>query len=139
LAVGGSAEFDALVRVLVGRNADPDVLEQARTAVRAQLELVRIRELKTDMFARTYQFGSLVRAPRRRSSAEIRFVLSRLHETRVRLPERGTMPQGEKERAAEAMRRLLPELRKIDRYEKRAFSARQRSLRQLAEALKAAS
>jgi hypothetical protein len=135
LVIGGSAELESLVCLLVGRDAEPHVAELARNAVRAHLNLVRIRELKSDMFARIYQFGSLEWEPRSRSSAEIRYVLSRLRDTRVRLPEPETIPSDEEERAAEAMRRLLPELRSIDRYEERAFNARQRSLRQLAEAM----
>ena len=34
--------------------------------------------------------------------------------------------------AGEATRRMLPELRKLDRYERRAFNAKQHALRKLA-------
>lgn len=135
LASTGTAELETFVCLLVGRDAGQEIVELARDAVRAHLNLVRIRELKSNMFAQIYQLGTLEWEPRSRSSAEIKYVLRRLRETRVCLPEPETMPSDEEEKAAEAMRRLLPELRSIDRYEKRAFNARQRSLRQLTEAM----
>jgi hypothetical protein len=46
------------------------------------------------------------------------------------------MPCDENERAAEAMRRLLPELRKLNRYETRAFKAKEHALRRLAQVVK---
>jgi hypothetical protein len=48
----------------------------------------------------------------------------------------GPMPPGGDERAAEGMRRALPDLRKLDRYERRAFKAKQEALRKLAELVK---
>ena len=46
------------------------------------------------------------------------------------------MPYGRDERAAEGMRRALPDLRKLDRYERQAFKAKQDALRKLAELVK---
>jgi hypothetical protein len=40
-----------------------------------------------------------------------------------------TMPSAEPERLTEAVRRALPELVKLDRYERRAAAARERSIR----------
>jgi len=133
LAVSGSADVEALVHLLIGRDAESDLGEIARDAARAHLNLVRVREVKADVFDRIYQFGVLKPAPRSRPLAEIRYVLRRLDEPCVRLPATETMPDDEEERAAEAIRRLLPELRKLDRYEKRAFSAKQTALRKLAD------
>jgi hypothetical protein len=41
------------------------------------------------------------------------------------------LPSQEPNRSAEALRRALPELLKLDRYERRALSRRDRALRQL--------
>ena len=48
----------------------------------------------------------------------------------------GPMPPGRDEQAAEAMRRALPDLRKLDRYERQAFKAKHHALRKLAELVK---
>jgi hypothetical protein len=42
-----------------------------------------------------------------------------------------TMPNKEPERTAEAIRRALPELRKLDRYESRAVARRDRAICQI--------
>ena len=42
-----------------------------------------------------------------------------------------TMPTEEHERTAEAVRRALPELAKLDRYETRAVARRDRAIRQI--------
>jgi hypothetical protein len=39
-----------------------------------------------------------------------------------------TMPSQEPDRSAEAVRRVLPELRKLDRYERRAAARRDRAV-----------
>lgn len=139
-AAGSSAELDALARLLLpDTDADPDSVELARNATRAHLNLVRIREVKSDIHARIDQFGVLERAPRSHPRAEIKYAMARLRELRVNLPGKGkyprVMPAAEEEITAEAMRRVLPELCRIDHYEKRAFGAWLRSLRKLANAL----
>ena len=137
---GGSADVEALARSLVGHDADPHILELARNVVRTHLNLIRLREVRSDMFERVYEFGVLERSPSRRSAAEINYLMRRLHLRQVCLPERadsgGRMPYAEKERIAETMRRLLPELRRFDRYESRAFSAKHCAMSKLAGALK---
>ena len=42
-----------------------------------------------------------------------------------------TMPSQEPDRSAEAVRRVLPELRQLDRYERRAAAQRERAVRNL--------
>lgn len=139
LAAPGSAELEALARLLIDGDADPNCVELARNAARAHLNLVRIREVKSDMLARVNQFGALERALPSRSGAEIKFVMRRLRQLRVHLPahdgHREPMSYVEEEGATEAMRRLLPELHRIDRYEERAFDLRQRCFRRLTNAL----
>jgi hypothetical protein len=112
-----------------------------RGAVRAHLDLLRIREVKRDVTERVYALGALGPQPRFRSrSAEIKYVMSLPLDRPFRWPQPvdplGRMPSKKDERAAEATRRMLPELRKLDQYERRAFYAKQHALRQLADALR---
>ena len=76
----------------------------------------------------------------RHVAAEIRYLkslpLDRTLRSRQRLDPAATLPLDRDERAAETVRRLLPDLRKLDRYERRAFKAKQEALRKLAEVVK---
>ena len=126
----GGADLDALARLLVGAHADEVTLEHARSVVRAQLDLQRIREVKRDLVERVYRLGMVDPPPRFRSrSAEIRYLMSQPLDRPLRWPQwvnpSGPTPSGRDERTAEAMRRALPDLRKLDRYERRAFKAKQ--------------
>ena len=101
----------------------------ARNVVRAHRDLLRIREVKRDLMERLYRFGAPGPLRRFRSrSAEIRYLMSLPLDRPLRWPQRldpaATLPLDGDERAAETMRRLLPELRKLNRYEKRAFKAK---------------
>ena len=137
----GGADIEALARLLVGANEDEETLELARGAVLAHLDLLRIREVKRDLMERVYQLGMVDPPPRIRfRSADIRYLLSQPLDRPLRWPRRvnpsGAMPSGRDERAAEAMRRALPDLRKLDRYERRAFNAKRQALGRLAELVK---
>jgi hypothetical protein len=142
-----AAGVDALARRLVGDHADEQILELAHRVVRAHLDLLRVREIKRNLTERVYRVGALDPLPRFRSrSAEltcIRYILSHPLDRSLRWPDPvdplGPMPTEHAARAAEATRRLLPELGKLDRYERRAFSAKQNALRKLADSLKFAS
>ncbi len=135
----GGGEIDSLARLLVGANADEEFVEHALRVVRAQLDLLRIRELKRDLAERVYRLGMVDPPPPRfRScSAEIRHVMRQPLIGPLRWPQRidpsGPMPTDKDARAAETIRRLLPLFRKLDRYERRAFKAKQRALDKLAE------
>ena len=137
----GGADIEALARLLVGANEDEETLELARGAVLAHLDLLRIREVKRDLMERVYQLGMVDPPPRIRfRSADIRYLLSQPLDRPLRWPRRvnpsGAMPSGRDERAAEAMRRALPDLRKLDRYDRRAFNAKRQALGRLAELVK---
>ena len=55
---------------------DEAILELARGAVRAHLDLLRIREVKRDIIERVYLLGALDPRPRFRClSAEIKYVM----------------------------------------------------------------
>jgi len=77
---------------------------------------------------RVYLLGALVRPRFRSSSAEVRYVMSlpldRPFCWQQPVDPLGRMPSEKDERAAEATRRMLPEVRKLDRYERRAFNAK---------------
>jgi hypothetical protein len=134
----GSAQVEALVHRIVGDHADEERLELARDAVRAHFDLLRIREVKRDLMERMYALGTVRPLRRFRSiSAEINYVMSQPLDRPLLWPPPinplGPMPSGEDERAADTMRRLLPEFRKLHRYERRAFNAKQSALRKLAD------
>ena len=137
----GGADIEALARLLVGANEDEETLELARDAVWAHLDLLRIREVKRDLMERVYQLGMVDPPPRFHfRSADIRYLMSRPLDRPLRWPPRvnplGPMPPGRDERSAESMRRALPDLNKLDRYERRAFKAKQQALGWLAKIAK---
>ena len=137
----GGADIEALARLLVGANEDEEILEHARSAVRAHLDLLRIREVKRDLMERVNRLGTVDPPPRFRSrSAEIRYLMTQPRDRPLRWPPRvnplGPMPPGRDERSAESMRRALPDLNKLDRYERRAFKAKQQALGRLAALVK---
>jgi hypothetical protein len=141
IGASGGPETEALARRIVGDTVDEEILELARAAVRAHLDLLRIREVKRDIIERVYRLGALGPQPRFRSlSAEIKYVMRLPLDRPILWPQPidplGPMPSDRDERAAEAARRMLPELRKLDRYERRTFNAKQLALRQLANALR---
>src|SRR3954453_13819564 len=66
---------ESLARQIAGSNATDAALAHARAAARAQLQLARIRAVKTEIINRTFHFGALRLRPRFRSTAaEIRFL-----------------------------------------------------------------
>jgi len=73
---GEGGDIEGLAHVLVGKNADEETLEHARSVVRAQFHLLRIREVKRDLMERVYRLGMLAPPPRFRSrSAEVKYVM----------------------------------------------------------------
>lgn len=137
----GDPETEALAHLLVVENADEEKLEHARSVVRAHFDLLRIREVKRDLMERVYGFGAVGPLRRFRSrSAEIRYLMRQPLDRPLRWPQRldpaAKMPVDRDERAAETVRRLLPDLRKLNSYERRAFKAKQDALHKLAELMK---
>lgn len=136
-----SADFikrlDKLARRIAGKDAGAIVLNIAYSIAEAHLELVRVRQTKTAAINYIHGYGAL------RSSLPVDpdFVakLSRLIETAGLIKELGylippllpPMPEREPERTAEAMRRAIPKLVKLDRYEDRALARRTRAIEQL--------
>jgi hypothetical protein len=136
-------QAEELARKIAGRTTDTIALEHARTAAEAQLELGRVRSVKLALIERVSAFGSLETPTRFRSiNDELRWIRDtwKANQKGISPPPMpelndpaATMPQQEPYRSSEAIRRLLPELIKLDRYEGRAVSRRDRAIRALAQ------
>jgi hypothetical protein len=136
--VAAAAQFakhvEALAQKIAGRGADAVTLEIARLIARAELDLVQIRRTKVALIARMSEFGELeVPNPLRTCRDVTRFLASfdRGLPLSLAVPASPSMPFSEPERSAEAVRRALPELLKLDRYERRATARRDRASRQI--------
>src|SRR5262245_45678597 len=125
-------QLDKLVRKIAGETEDAMVLERARAIAQAELDLARVRQAKVALIERACAFGALD-PPRVLSSVtRVIHLLNTLNRGRFTLPKpidaAATMPLREPERSAEAVRRVLPDLRKLDRYERRAAARRDRAV-----------
>ena len=127
--------LEMLARKIDGNSKNEIILEHARTAAHAELDLARIRQVKVALIERVSALGSLatpqVFGSAAQRSRDLKSILS--CRSPPALPQRidplATMPTEEPERTAEAVRRTLPELAKLDRYETRAAAQRDRSER----------
>jgi hypothetical protein len=126
LNIGSSAAFakqlDKLVRKIAGDTEDAILLERARAIAQAELDLARVRRAKVALIERASAFGELD-PPTLTVSQMIRLVnaFDRGRPLVLKpIDASATMPPQEPDRSAEAIRRVLPELRKLDRYERRA-------------------
>ena len=125
-------EIEMLARKIAGPAVDHATLEFARTAAEAEYELARVRRIRLKLIERATapdaleHFGSHEpRDARFRNSPSGRA----LRELSGSAEPSATMSCTESERSAEAIRQLLPDLLKLDRYENRAAARRNRSLR----------
>ena len=119
-------------------------LEHARAAAEAELELSQVRRARLALIERMSSLGGL-EAPRhfKTSMEECRWLIAMekwLDTRQGRRPKKprlqnplATMPTQEPERSAEAIRRALPELIKLNRYESRAVARRDRAVRELSK------
>src|SRR5262245_24794702 len=122
--------LDKLVREIVGDSKDAIVLERARAIAQAELDLARVRRAKVALIERASAFGELD-PPRLTLTQMIRIVNASDRDTLIApklIDASATMPPHEPERSAEAVRRVLPELRKLNRYERRAVARRDRAV-----------
>lgn len=134
-----SDDVELLVRHIAGDATNQHLLQCARSAARAHLDLVRVRQIKVDIINRVIEFGVLEPRPFRfrfRSfAAEMRYLKLQPFDQPVEWPKwvdpLGPMPSEEEECAAEAVRRLLPELRKLNRYEARAHAIKANALHEI--------
>ena len=137
---------EKLARRIAGNTADLATLEHARRAAEAEFELARVRKVKVALIEGMFAFGA-PEVPKlsipTNSVSQAKWVLDALSRGKKDPPqpdEAATMPSGaatmlsgESERLAEAMRRALAELVKLDRYERHAARLRDQSLRAICD------
>ena len=135
---------EKLARRIAGNTTDVGNLEHARNAAEAEFEVARVQKVKVALIEGMFAFGAPEvpkLSPALGQPSQVGFGCARSRQKR-RSPSRrasngssgaATMPLGESDRLAEAMRRGLPELVKLDRYERHAVRQRDRSLRAILE------
>jgi hypothetical protein len=128
-----SDEVGTLAQRIIGDFRDQSVLQYARSAARAHLDLVRVRQIKVDIINWVFEFGALEprSSPLSLLAAEIRYLNLHPVEWSKYLDAVSPIPSDVQERAAEAVRRLLPELRKLCRYEARAHAIKFNAIREI--------
>ena len=136
-------QLERLARQIAGKTDDKVTLDLARVAAEAHLDLARIRHVKVALIERMGAFGSFEQPKYFTSSwDELRWVIAMMEnrdsETSRGRPPRPiaidhskTLPPQEPERSAEALRRMLPDLAKLQRYESRAVTRRDRAIQAL--------
>jgi len=94
-----------------------------------------VRRAKVALIERASAFGELDPPQAFSTVTEIKRFFNAFDRGRLIVPKpsdsSATMPSQEPDRSAEAVRRVLPELRKLDRYERRAAARRDRAVRNL--------
>jgi hypothetical protein len=136
LSITSTAEYakqlDKLVREIAGDSKDAIVLERARAIAQAELDLARVRRAKVSLIERASAFGELDPPQAFSAVTQIKRFFDALDRGKLILPKpsdsSATMPSQEPYRSAEAIRRVLPELRRLDRYERRAAVRRRRAV-----------
>src|SRR5450631_2551649 len=139
-----SAEFDravaTLARQFAGDTEDKLTIERARDAAEAELELARVRRFKVALIERVAALGRFD-VPKRFASPkdEAAWILQHYFgatlwkgRPKFAVDPLPAMPSQEPQRTAEAVRRALPDLLKLHRYESRAVTRRDRAIRAIA-------
>jgi hypothetical protein len=126
-------QLHKLVHEIVGNTV---ILERGRAVAQAEFEIAQVRRAKVALIERAAAFGQL--DPPRVFSTVSQFIrlFNSLDRGQVAsFPEpvdsSALMPSQEPYRSAEAIRRVLSELRKLDRYEWRAAGRRDQAVRAL--------
>jgi hypothetical protein len=122
-------QIKQLGRQIAGKATDPISLELARAAAEAQFQLILIRRVQVALIDRVETLGRYKTNDQLSEQSVLRMLRS-VHATgdvppieiarRLHKPEPG--------REAEAVRQILPELRKLDRFASRAITSRGRAL-----------
>jgi hypothetical protein len=134
-------QVEHLARHLAGDAVDEITLERARTVAEAEFDLTRARRAKVALIDRILALGAL-EAPELFKSAweELRsydaLLRGKIPGIRPRLPQRPAMLLDGCPKSAEAIRRALPELLKLDRYEQNARGRRDRAVAEIIRCLK---
>ena len=133
--------LDKLARKIADNSKSEIILQHARTAAQAVLDLARVRQVKVALIKSVSALGALG-APLDIFSVMKAYLYVELalegKTPRGRPPNipepvdpLATMPGQEPARTVEAVRRALPQLRKLDRYESRAVARRDRAIREI--------
>jgi hypothetical protein len=139
--VTGTAErlkyIERLARKIAAGTTDVVTLGEARTLARASFELAQIRRVKVALISRVMAFGGFETPdPFESLAQQVKQLLRGLKRGELvplKRAEIRAMPTTDPERTAEAMQRALPELIKLDRYERRTAARRARALRSFLE------
>ena len=129
--------IESLARGIVEGVTDQHLLQCARTVAYAHLELARIRQVKRDIIDCFTLVEVLGPAARFGRDVERRLLkaLSNAPMKKLKPVDWPVPPLSQAELEVEALKRLLPELRKLERYEKRAFNMKNQTLREIADRL----
>jgi hypothetical protein len=130
--------LDKLARKIAGGSKNEIVLEHARAAAQAELDLARVRQIKIALIKSVSALGALGAPYDMLPVIKAYLYLELASEGKTprgrppKIPEPvdplATMPTQEPGRTAEAIRRALPGLLKLDRYESRAAARRDRAI-----------
>jgi hypothetical protein len=139
-SISSSAAFAKELQQLAGRIAgdtkDQLSLQRALTIAEADLELSRVRRAKVALIQRVCAFGALetgdvliVEGLALKPLQVLKILAGgRITNLQPWIDPAATLPDQEPDRTAEAIRRVLPELVKLDRYERRASSRRHKAV-----------
>jgi hypothetical protein len=126
-------QLEKLTRKIAGNTEDANILERARTIAQAELDLARVRRAKVATIARVLAFGNLDPPQAFASPTQAIQLLNSIERNGASIvtepiESATTLPALDPDRMAEAVRRALPELIKLDRYERRFCAARDRAV-----------
>jgi hypothetical protein len=135
LSVGASTplapQLEKLARKIAGNAVDAITLERAREIAQAELDLARVRRAKVALIERAGVFAA-ANCPQVSVSQVDELLKATVERGSATMPEptdsAPMIPPQDPDRSAEAVRRVLPELRKLDRYERRAAARRDRAV-----------
>lgn len=118
---------EQLAREIGGNTVDPFVLEHARAAAQAEFDLAQVRRVKVATINQVLAIG---RVDGIQQSDDIAICQTTSSGREITADEAVLpLPSLEPERTAEAVRRALPELIKLDRYEHKAVRRREQAMR----------
>jgi hypothetical protein len=129
-------ELQQLARRIAGDAKDQLNLQHALTIAEADLELARVRRAKVALIQRVCAFGALetgdvliVEGLALKPLQVLKILAGgRITNLQPCIDPAATLPDQEPDRTAEAIRRVLPELVKLARYERRASSRRHKAV-----------
>lgn len=137
--VTSNAEFvkavERLARQIAGDKMDVLTLADARAAAQAQFDIARVRRVKVALIETMSAVGEFETQPNFKPPGEIKRSMKGSEQGKITssepVEEETALPSTELERTAQAIRRALPELLKLDRYERHAAAIRGRSIKRI--------